>query len=70
MRQPEIPRLDKTKITITTLSDEAEERKYWRSRSPAERLAALEIMRRILYGYDPSTTRLQRVLEITRRTAD
>jgi hypothetical protein len=27
-------------------------------------LEAVELMRQIIYGYDPSTTRLQRVLEI------
>jgi hypothetical protein len=37
---------------------------YWLSRIPAERLAAVEQIRQILYGYHPSTTRLQRILEI------
>jgi hypothetical protein len=27
-------------------------------------------MRQIIYGYDPSVTRLQRVLEITRRSLE
>jgi hypothetical protein len=70
MEQLHQPKLDKTKITITSLTDEAEEKQYWLSRSPAERLIALEQQRRIIYGYDPSTTRLQRVLEITKRTRD
>jgi hypothetical protein len=43
------------------------EKQYWLSKTPAERLIALEQMRRIVYGYDPSTTRHQRVLEITDR---
>jgi hypothetical protein len=34
------------------------------AKSPQERMAALELMRQILYGYDPATTRLQRVFEI------
>jgi hypothetical protein len=28
-------------------------------------MEAIEVMRQIIYGYDPATTRLQRVLEIT-----
>jgi len=38
--------------------------KYWHSRTPQERLWALELMRQEAYGYDPATARLQRVLEI------
>jgi len=37
---------------------------YWLSKTPYERLQATELMRQIIYGYDPSATRLQRVLEI------
>lgn len=37
---------------------------YWHSRTPQERLKALELMRRRAYGYDQATARLQRVLEI------
>jgi len=52
---------------LLPLSEEGDDRAYWQSKTPAERLLALEIMRQIVYGYDPTTTRLQRVLEITRR---
>jgi hypothetical protein len=34
------------------------------NKTPCERLQAVELMRQIVYGYDPSTTRLQRVLEV------
>ena len=40
---------------------------YWRSKTSEERLAALEITRQMVYGYDPTTTRLQRVLEVIER---
>lgn len=63
-----IPRLDKTKITRTTLQDDSGDREYWLTKTPAERMLALEQMRQIVYGYDPSTARFQRVLEITRQT--
>lgn len=39
--------------------------KYWHSRTPQERLWAVELMRQEAYGYDPATATLQRVLEIS-----
>ncbi len=56
-------RVDRTVISYGTLEDEGDERAYWHARTPDERLEALELMRQILYGYDPATERLQRVLE-------
>ena len=60
-----IPKLDKKRIAIASLQDETDEKVYWFSKTPQERIAAMEVMRKIIYGYDPTTTRLQRVLEIT-----
>lgn len=59
--------VDRNAFEVIPLSEEGDDRAYWQSKTPAERLLALEIMRQIVYGYDPSTTRLQRVLEIARR---
>lgn len=62
-------KIDKTVIRVYSSFEEADEddRKYWQSRSPEERLAAIELMRQSAYGYDDSTTpRLQRVLEIVK----
>ncbi len=57
-------RLDRTAFEITSLDDDSNERDYWRSRTPQDRMAALELTRQIIYGYDPATTRLQRILEV------
>ncbi len=57
-------RLDRSAFQIGTLGDDEEERAFWRAMSPEQRLQALELMRQIIYGYDPATTRLQRVLEV------
>ena len=57
--------VDRTAFEVASLSEQGDERDYWWAKTPYERLIALEIMRQIVYGYDPSTTRLQRVLEIT-----
>ena len=64
MRVMNPPAIDKSALTITSLSDNSDEKAYWQGKTPAERLEAVELMRQILYGYDPSSTRLQRVLEI------
>ena len=57
-------RMDKTAISLAKLGDESDEKEYWLSRTPLERLAALEYMRQVAYGYDPDTERLQRVIEV------
>jgi hypothetical protein len=57
-------RLDKSSFTVTSLTDDSEEKEYWSNRSPEERLQAIEQMRQIIYGYDPVTSRLQRVFTI------
>ena len=63
-----LPKLDKTAFSISTLEqNEEDEKAYWLSKTPYERLDAVETMRQIIYGYDPVTTRLQRVFEVTQR---
>jgi len=45
---------------------EQEDRVFWHSKTPAERLAAAERLRQIAYGYDASTARIQAVIVRTR----
>ncbi len=59
-------RVDRTALSVISGHD-TDDRDYWLSKSIAERLQAVELMRQIAYGYDPTTERLQRVLEIARR---
>jgi hypothetical protein len=56
--------MNKNAFEITSVHD-SNSHKYWRDKSYTERLEALEILRRIIFGYDPSTTRLQRTITIT-----
>jgi hypothetical protein len=56
-------KLDRTVFSVGSLDDD-DMRDYWRSRTPSERLAALEYLRQVMYGYDPATDRLQRLLEV------
>jgi hypothetical protein len=62
------PKVQKTAFSAGSAFDKSDDKSYWLSKTPAERLQAVELMRQIIYGYDPSATRLQRVLEITQRT--
>ena len=41
---------------------EREDRLFWHSKSPAERLAAAERLRQVAYGYDAATARIQAVV--------
>ena len=58
-----LPGLDKKIVKVTSLDDIEEEKKYWISKSPFERIEAVEINRRMIYGQDRATSRLQRFLE-------
>ena len=59
-----LPRLDKKTLTITSFDDNKEEKNYWLSKTPLERIEAIEIQRRMVYGRDRVTSRLQRILEV------
>jgi hypothetical protein len=49
------------KLAVETEADPA----FWHSRTPEERIMAMELMRRRAYGYDEhSMPKLQRVIEI------
>ncbi|MDE0086923.1 MAG: hypothetical protein OXU23_14480 [Candidatus Poribacteria bacterium] len=56
--------MDKGVISVRSLSEESDEKAYWHSKTPHERLEAVELMRQINYGYDPATTRIQKVLKV------
>jgi len=64
----EMPRLDKTRLTVSFLYDSTEEKHYWFALEKADRLNAVEINRRMVYGKDRTSSRLQRFLEIDELT--
>ncbi len=59
-------KVDRTAFSVASLYDESDEKAYWHSRTPHERLEHLELLRWINYG-SQVTERLQRVLEIAER---
>ena len=55
-------RIDRSYIKVTSFDEaEADDIDYWMSNTPAERIEALEYLRRWVYGDDQIDARLQRV---------
>ncbi len=61
----EMPRLDKTVLTIAPIDEVDEERSYWHNQTPYKRLQAIELLRKLNYGESAVSGRLQRLLEVT-----
>jgi len=58
-------RVNRKVFSVASFADaEKEDLEYWRSRTPDERLEALELSRQIAYGYDPTTRGLSRFFEV------
>ena len=57
-------RVDKTAFSVASLLDESDETAYWQSKTPYERLQAVELMRQVIYGYQPASVRFQRLFEV------
>ena len=56
--------MDKTAFSVVSLNDEPDEKDYWLSKTPQERVQTIELLRQLNYGYDPATARLQRVFGV------
>lgn len=55
---------NRTAFSVCDLADQDNDLEYWLSRTPQERLTAVEFLRQMTYGYDPTTARIDRVLEV------
>ena len=61
-------KVDRRAFSVVPLAEQDDdEKRYWRSKTPHERLEAVELTRQLLYDYDPATCRLQRVFEVVER---
>ena len=60
-------KVDRQIITVSTLHDKSDD-EYWHSRTPIERLVALQINRQAAYGESNASKGLQRVLEVIKRS--
>jgi hypothetical protein len=62
-------RLDRAAFAVASLADPDDTAAFWRTKSPLERLTALDYLRRMAYG-PAAAARLQRVFEIGQLGAD
>ncbi|MFN0122768.1 MAG: hypothetical protein ACKV2V_19895 [Blastocatellia bacterium] len=63
-------RMNRTVLTVGSIHDTSDEKEFWLSKTPQERLAALELMRQIIYGYEyTAPPGLQRILTVAERTS-
>jgi hypothetical protein len=62
------PKVDRSAFSVVT-REEAQEQDiaFWHSKTPLERLEALESLRQTTYGYDPAVTHMVKVLEVVKR---
>lgn len=60
------PKVDRTFLEVKSLTEEGDEKAYWLSCTPYERLLHMQLLRQINYGHH-ATARLQRVLEFAER---
>ena len=59
----ELEGVDRARLSLVPYLDEDDERAFWRSRTPAERLRHVEMLRRINYG-DRAVAPMDKVLEL------
>jgi len=62
------PQVDRTVLKVTSLNENDED-SYWWSRTPLERLEAIETNRRIVYGYNSTPPKFKRVLEVVSKVS-
>jgi hypothetical protein len=63
-------RLNKTAVKQYRLGEEPSDKEYWLSRTPEERIAAVEFLRTQYYGEAALSTGLQRVYRATKLKRD
>jgi hypothetical protein len=62
-------KVDRKTFSVASRFEDDDEKAYWLSRTPYERLRQVEVLRRINYGRR-ATARLQRVLEFAQLEAE
>jgi hypothetical protein len=60
-------RMDKTAFSVISLKESGNDKEFWRTQSTAARLQALELMRQVMYGYDPISARVERIFTVIER---
>jgi len=58
------------KIFKITFIQESNDCSFWKDKTYLERIKGLEKLRRIIFGYDSSAQRLQRISKVTKLSKD
>jgi hypothetical protein len=65
------PRIDRSKVTLTSFDEaDADDIDYWMSKTPTERVEAIEYLRRWAYGDAAVDAGVQRILELGQLSED
>jgi hypothetical protein len=59
--------IDRTVFSAGSFADEPDDLAYWLSRPPAERLAAIEFLRRQFYDHGKTEQEFRRFFEVAER---
>lgn len=51
----ELFKIDRKAISFSTLAKDENDLSYWLSKTAVERLQAVELLRILMFGYDPAT---------------
>ena len=64
----ELGKMDKSHFSIRNLHDPSDDKEFWLSKTPEDRMQALQYMRQMAYGYDPtkSGSGIQRFFEVVK----
>ena len=62
------PKLDRSSLVARNIEDGSGDVEYWREQTPQARFRAVEMLRRLNYGEDATSGRLQRLLEVAEAT--
>ena len=60
-------RINKSIVTVVLLLEPSDDKDFWLSKTPSERLQFVEILRQLNCGQYQPTARLQRILTVTER---
>ncbi|OIP37427.1 hypothetical protein AUJ95_08130 [Candidatus Desantisbacteria bacterium CG2_30_40_21] len=63
-----LPQLDKKVLSVDSLDNADDEKTFWLTKNAQERISAIELNRRMIYGQNNTTSRLQRFLETSELT--
>ena len=67
MYTPKSNRMNKAILTVGPLLEPSDDKDFWLSKTPSERLQFVEILRQLNYSQYQSTARLQRILTVAER---